>query len=118
MQMIFQQGTDPLGGGSDRRNGQRDFDHAMNVESLRLAKESGELPLSQSVEGSFSAVSFRITAVTSVSAHGSGTSEYLLLKCLVCDLQYSKGYKQLSWQPHRNWQNKWRSTRGGAGAWE
>ena len=35
-----------------------DLDRAMNVESLRLAKESSEHPLSQSVDGSFSAVSF------------------------------------------------------------
>ena len=35
-----------------------DLDRAMNVESLRLAKESSEHPLFQSVDGSFSAVSF------------------------------------------------------------
>jgi len=78
-----------------------DFNRALNGESLRLAKESGESPLSQSAESSFSAVSFRTTGVTSVPAHGSGTSESLLLKCLVCHLLYCKGYKPLSQQPHR-----------------
>jgi len=38
----------------------------------------------------------------SVSAHGGSTSEYLLLKCLVCDLQYCRGYKRPSRRRDRN----------------
>jgi hypothetical protein len=38
-----------------------DFDRAVNVEALRLAKETGEHALSQSGESSFSVVSYRTT---------------------------------------------------------
>jgi len=38
-----------------------DFDRAINVEALRLVKETGRHALAQSGEGSFSAVSCRAT---------------------------------------------------------
>ena len=38
-----------------------DFDRAVNVEALRLAKETGKHALSQSGENSFSVVSCRTT---------------------------------------------------------
>ena len=41
-----------------------DFDRAVNVEALRLAKETGKQALSQSGENSFSVVSHRATVFT------------------------------------------------------
>ena len=41
-----------------------DFDRAVNVEALRLAKENGKHALSQSGEGSFSECSCRTTVFT------------------------------------------------------
>ena len=38
-----------------------DFDRAINVEALRLVKETGKHALAQSSEGSCSAVSYRAT---------------------------------------------------------
>ena len=44
-----------------------DFDRAVNVEALRIAKKTGKHPLSQSDNDSFSVVSYRARASVSAS---------------------------------------------------
>jgi len=51
----------------DLTNVIEDFDRAVNVEALRIAKETGEHSLSQSDNDSFSRVSYRARASASAA---------------------------------------------------